>query len=137
MRQMGIRLKLNPLREVIEGKRIVVVDDSIVRGNTQKQLVAMLKGAGAAEVHVRISSPPVVWPCFFGIDFPTRTELIAHNLSIDAIRDSLSADSLGYLSPEGMYEAINLPLESLCTACFSGEYPIPIDLHKDYLARSC
>lgn len=137
MRQMGIRLKLNPLREVIEGKRIVVVDDSIVRGNTQRQLVAMLKGAGAAEVHVRISSPPVVWPCFFGIDFPTRAELIANNLSIDDIRDSLDADSLGYLSPEGMYEAINLPVKSLCTACFSGEYPVPIDVHKDYLARGC
>ena len=137
MRQLGIRLKLNPLREVIEGKRIVVVDDSIVRGNTQRQLVKMLKSAGAAEVHVRISSPPVRWPCFFGIDFPTRGELIANALPVDQIRESLGADTLGYLSLEGMYAAIGLPLEKLCTACFTGEYPVPVDLHQQYLESNC
>ncbi|MDD7464788.1 MAG: amidophosphoribosyltransferase [Actinomycetaceae bacterium] len=130
MRQLGIRLKLNPLREVIEGKRIVVVDDSIVRGNTQRQIVKMLKHAGAAEVHVRISSPPVAWPCFFGIDFPTRGELIANALDTDAIRDSLGADSLGYLSLHGMYAAIGLEPGNLCTACFTGEYPVPVDLRE-------
>lgn len=137
MRQMGIRLKLNPIREVIEGKRIVVVDDSIVRGNTQRQIVKMLKNAGAAEVHVRISSPPVAWPCFYGIDFPTRAELITNTMNVEEIRDSLGADSLGYLSLEGMYEAIGLPLHTLCTACFTGEYPVPVDLHKEYLANKC
>src|SRR5690606_14631214 len=96
IRQRGIRLKLSPLREAIEGKRLIVVDDSIVRGNTQRAIVAMLREAGAAEVHVRISSPPVAWPCFYGIDFATRAELIAGNLSVEEIRDSIGADSLGY-----------------------------------------
>ncbi|MCI5826219.1 MAG: amidophosphoribosyltransferase [Arcanobacterium sp.] len=128
MRQLGIRLKLNPLREVIAGKRLVVVDDSIVRGNTQRQIVKMLKQAGAAEVHVRISSPPVAWPCFFGIDFPTRGELIASALATESICDSLGADSLGYLSLAGMYEAIGVDRGQLCTACFTGKYPIPVDL---------
>lgn len=136
MRQLGIRLKLNPLREVIEGKRIVVVDDSIVRGNTQRQIVRMLKNAGAAEVHVRISSPPVRWPCFFGIDFPTRGELIANALEVENIRESIAADTLGYLSIAGMYDAIGLPPESLCKACFTGDYPIPVNMHEQYLA-SC
>src|SRR5690348_18351791 len=95
IRQLGIRLKLNPLREAIEGKRLVVVDDSIVRGNTQRAIVGMLRDAGAREVHVRISSPPVSWPCFYGIDFATRAELIAGNLSVEEIRDSIGADSLG------------------------------------------
>ena len=135
MRQLGIRLKLNPLREVIEGKRIVVVDDSIVRGNTQRQLVRMLRQAGAAEVHVRISSPPVSWPCFFGIDFPTRGELIANALSHDEICASIGADTLGYLSLEGMYEAIGLPENQLCSACFTGDYPVPVDVHAEYLAK--
>ena len=98
MRQLGIRLKLNPLREVIQGKRLVVVDDSIVRGNTQRALVRMLREAGAAEVHVRISSAPVTWPCFYGIDFASRAELIATGLGVEEIRASVGADSLGYLS---------------------------------------
>src|SRR5690606_37634348 len=105
IRQLGIRLKLNPLREVIEGQRLVVVDDSIVRGNTQRALVRMLREAGAAEVHVRISSPPVKWPCFYGIDFATRAELIANGLNLDEIRDNIGADSLGYISVEGMVAA--------------------------------
>ncbi|ETK35655.1 amidophosphoribosyltransferase [Microbispora sp. ATCC PTA-5024] len=127
IRQLGIRLKLNPLREVIEGKRLVVVDDSIVRGNTQRAIVKMLREAGAIEVHVRISSPPVAWPCFYGIDFATRAELIAGSLSVEEIRSSLGADSLGYISIEGLTRATTLPADRLCRACFDGRYPIPIE----------
>ena len=123
IRQLGIRLKLNPLREVIAGKRLVVVDDSIVRGNTQRALVRMLREAGAAEVHVRISSPPVRWPCFYGIDFATRAELVASGLAVDEVRASLGADSLGHISTEGMVEATEQPAAALCTACFTGSYP--------------
>lgn len=126
IRQLGIRLKLNPLREAIAGKRLVVVDDSIVRGNTQRAVVRMLREAGADEVHVRISSPPVRWPCFYGIDFATRAELIANGLGIDEIARSIGADSLGYISIDGMIEATRQPIERLCTACFTGEYPIPL-----------
>jgi amidophosphoribosyltransferase len=126
IRQLGIRLKLNPLREVIRGRRLVVVDDSIVRGNTQRALVRMLREAGAAEVHVRISSPPVTWPCFYGIDFATRAELIATGLGVDDVRTSIGADSLGYISLEGMIEATRQPRERLCTACFTGSYPVPL-----------
>ena len=126
IRQLGIRLKLNPLREIIEGKRLVVVDDSIVRGNTQRALVRMLREAGAKEVHVRISSPPVQWPCFYGIDFATRAELIAPGLSVDEICRSLGADSLGYISLEGLTEATRIPADQLCRACFDGRYPIAI-----------
>ena len=126
LRQLGIRLKLNPLRDVIAGKRLVVVDDSIVRGNTQRALVRMLRESGAAEVHVRISSPPVKWPCFYGIDFATRAELIANGLDVDEIAHSVGADSLGYISLEGMIQATGQEQSSLCTACFTGEYPIPL-----------
>ncbi|RJL30975.1 amidophosphoribosyltransferase [Bailinhaonella thermotolerans] len=127
IRQLGIRLKLNPLREIIEGKRLVVVDDSIVRGNTQRAIVRMLREAGAAEVHVRISSPPVTWPCFYGIDFATRAELIAGSLSVEEIRQSLGADSLGYISLPQLVEATTIPEDKLCRACFDGKYPISID----------
>ena len=127
IRQRGIRLKLNPLREVIEGKRLIVVDDSIVRGNTQRAIVRMLREAGAAEVHVRISSPPVAWPCFYGIDFATRAELIAGSLSVEEICASLGADSLGYISLDGLISATTLPVDRLCRACFDGSYPIPVD----------
>jgi amidophosphoribosyltransferase len=126
IRQRGIRLKLNPLREVIAGQRVVVVDDSIVRGNTQRAIVAMLRESGAAEVHIRISSPPVAWPCFYGIDFATRAELAAGILSVEEIRVSIGADSLGYISLEGLTEATTLPAGQLCRACFDGEYPIPV-----------
>ena len=111
---------------MIRGKRIVVVDDSIVRGNTQRAQVRMLREAGALEVHVRISSPPVKWPCFYGIDFATRAELIANGLDVDEIAASVGADSLGYISLEGMIEATGRPADGLCTACFTGEYPIPL-----------
>jgi amidophosphoribosyltransferase len=126
LRQLGIRLKLNALEHMIRGKRIVVVDDSIVRGNTQRAQVRMLREAGATEVHVRISSPPVKWPCFYGIDFATRAELIANGLDADEIAASVGADSLGYISLDGMVEATGQQRETLCTACFTGDYPIPL-----------
>jgi len=126
LRQLGIRLKLNPLREQIRGKRLVVVDDSIVRGNTQRALIRMLREAGASEVHVRISSPPVKWPCFYGIDFASRAELIANGLSVDEIAASLGADTLGYISLEGLIEATEQPAGELCSACFTGQYPIEL-----------
>jgi amidophosphoribosyltransferase len=126
IRQLGIRLKLNPLREVIKGKRIIVVDDSIVRGNTQRALVQMLREAGAKEIHVRISSPPITWPCFYGVDFATRAELIATGLAPDEVRMSIGADSLGYLSKEGMINSSEQKESELCTACFTGTYPIEL-----------
>ncbi|MDP9239886.1 MAG: amidophosphoribosyltransferase [Actinomycetota bacterium] len=126
IRQLGIRLKLNPLRDVIRGTRLVVVDDSIVRGNTQRALVRMLREAGATEVHVRISSPPMKWPCFYGIDFASRAELIAAGLGVEEIRASIGADSLGYVSLEGLVAASRQPAESLCRACFDGVYPIAL-----------
>ena len=126
IRQLGIRLKLNPLREIIEGKRIVVVDDSIVRGNTQRAIVRMLREAGAREIHVRISSPPVKWPCYYGIDFATRAELIANGLEIEEIRRSIGADSLGYVSLEGLISSTQVASDRLCSACFTGQYPIRI-----------
>jgi amidophosphoribosyltransferase len=124
IRQLGIRVKLNPLRETVRGRRLVVVDDSIVRGNTQRALVRMLREAGALEVHVRISSPPVSWPCFYGIDFATRAELIANGLDTEGIRRSIGADSLGYVSLGGLIAATEQPKTRLCRACFDGEYPI-------------
>ena len=139
IRQLGIRLKLNPLREVIAGKRLIVIDDSIVRGNTQRALVKMLKEAGAAEVHVRISSPPITWPCFYGIDFASRAELIASGLAVEDVRKSIGADSLGFLSKAGMIAATNQQERELCTACFTGEYPIELPtaerLGKNLLER--
>ena len=126
IRQLGIRLKLNPLREIIEGKRIVVVDDSIVRGNTQRALVRMLREAGALEIHVRISSPPVKWPCYYGIDFASRAELVAAGLEVEEIRRSIGADSLGYVSMEGLVAATTIAIDKLCMACFTGQYPIQI-----------
>ncbi len=126
IRQLGIRLKLNPLREVIKGKRLVVVDDSIVRGNTQRALVRMLREAGALEVHVRISSPPVMWPCFYGIDFASRAELIASGMGVEQIRSSIGADSLAFVSIEGLTGASNQRADRLCRACFDGNYPIEV-----------
>ena len=126
IRQLGIRLKLNPLRDVIENKRLVVVDDSIVRGNTQRALVRMLREAGAREVHVRIASPPVKWPCFYGIDFATRAELIANGLTVDEICASIGADSLAYVDLEDTVGATEQPKDSLCRACFDGVYPVAL-----------
>jgi amidophosphoribosyltransferase len=133
MRRLGIRIKLNPLREAIGGRRLVVVDDSIVRGNTTKAIVGMLREAGAREVHLRITSPPVRWPCFYGIDMPTRTELVASDLLTHEVAGYLGADSLGYLSLEALVEAA-APVgatgsRGLCAACFTGDYPIPVEPH--------
>ncbi|GAA2091854.1 amidophosphoribosyltransferase [Microlunatus panaciterrae] len=130
IRQLGIRLKLNPLRDVIAGKRLVVVDDSIVRGNTQRALVRMLREAGAAEVHVRISSPPVKWPCFYGIDFASRAELIATGLNTDEVCRSIGADSLGYVTLDGLVAATELAKDDLCRACFDGVYPVELPLSE-------
>jgi amidophosphoribosyltransferase len=135
IRQLGLRLKLNPLREVIRGKRLIVVDDSIVRGNTQRAVVRMLREAGAAEVHVRISSPPVMWPCFYGIDFATRAELIATGLGVEEIRQSINADSLGYISLEGLIRAAGQPAGQLCAACFTGDYPIYVQPESRELGK--
>jgi amidophosphoribosyltransferase len=124
IRQIGIRLKLNPLKEIIAGKRLVVVDDSIVRGNTQRAIVRMLREAGATEVHVRIASPPVQWPCFLGVDFATKSQLIAAGLDISEIKQTIGADSLAYVSMQGLVGSTGLPKSKLCRACFDGEYPV-------------
>src|SRR5262245_8638168 len=126
IRQLGIRLKLNPLPDVVRGKRILMVDDSIVRGNTQRAQVRLLREAGAIEVHVRISSPPVKWPCFYGMDFGTRAELIAGSLDLEGIRRSIGADTLGYISLDGLISATEQPASRLCRACFDGVYPIEL-----------
>jgi amidophosphoribosyltransferase len=140
LRQLGIRLKLNALESVIRGKRVVVVDDSIVRGNTQRAIVRMLREAGAAAVHVKISSPPVQWPCFYGIDFASRAELIANGATIEEISQAIGADSLAYISEDGMIGATQQPRERLCTACFTGKYPIELPgadkLGKNLLERT-
>jgi len=133
LRQLGIRLKLSPVREVVEGRRLVVVDDSIVRGNTARQLVAMLRTAGAAEVHLRVTSPPIAHPCYFGIDMASRAELIGADLEVDAIRDFLGADSLHYLTLEGL--AASVPTTSTCKACFDGNYPIDVPAEHEQLAQ--
>ncbi len=126
LRDRGVKLKLNPLPDSIRGKRLVVVDDSIVRGTTTKQIVTALREAGATEVHIRITCPPVKWPCFYGIDMPTRQELIGADLSVEEIRAYVGADSLGYLSQAGMIEATGRPPDEFCAACFDGDYPIPV-----------
>ncbi|HEU0041231.1 MAG TPA: amidophosphoribosyltransferase [Jiangellaceae bacterium] len=138
LRQLGIRLKLNPLRDIVAGKRLVVVDDSIVRGNTQRALIRMLREAGAREVHVRISSPPVSWPCFYGIDFATRAELIATGLSTEEICRSIDADSLGYVSLDALVESSTVPKDDLCRACFDGVYPIepPVGAGKHLIEQA-
>ncbi|HET7231719.1 MAG TPA: amidophosphoribosyltransferase [Longimicrobium sp.] len=125
-RDFKVRLKFSPVREVLEGKRVVVVDDSLVRGTTSRALVAILRDAGAAEVHLRLASPPVRWPCFYGIDMPSKGELIASGKSVDEIREYLGVDSLGYLSPEGMLDCVRDNGETYCTACFTGDYRAPL-----------
>jgi amidophosphoribosyltransferase len=124
LRKQGLRLKFNPLPEVVEGKRLIVVDDSIVRGNTTRQIVQMLREAGAAEVHLRISAPPIKYPCHYGIDMSTREEMIAHGRTVEEVAVELGADSLHYLSLEGVYEAIGGSRGEHCDACFSGDYPL-------------
>lgn len=121
---MGVRMKLNPLRDNIAGKRLIVIDDSIVRGTTMVQLVKMLRQAGAKEIHVRINSPEVVWPCFYGIDTDVQSQLISANKSVDEIRDFIGADSLAFLSVQGLLKCV--PHGGYCTACFTGVYPVAI-----------
>ena len=134
-RDLGVRRKLNPLREAIAGRRLVVVDDSIIRGTTSKQLVRLLREAGAAEVHLRIISPPYRWPCFYGMDTGNRGELLAANLSVGEIQDFLGVESLAYLDLDLLLAAIDAPGAGFCTACLSGEYPVevPVSLHKGVL----
>jgi amidophosphoribosyltransferase len=134
LRDLGVKLKFNALSDTIAGKRLVVVDDSIVRGTTTPKVVAMLKRAGAKEVHLRICAPPIRHPCFFGVDMATRWELIAAQKSVPEIRDAIGADSLGYISIDGLIEAVGLPKEIFCLACFTGEYPTPVQLEMDKLA---
>jgi amidophosphoribosyltransferase len=124
LRKHGLRMKFNPLREVVEGKRLVVVDDSIVRGNTTRQIVQMLRDAGAAEIHMRISAPPIRHPCHYGIDMSTTQEMVAHDRTEEEVAAELGCDSLRYLSLEGVYEAIRSTRATHCDACFSGEYPL-------------
>ncbi len=126
LREMAVRLKLNPLKQNIVGKRIVMIDDSIVRGTTSKQIVSSLKRAGAKEVHVRVSSPPVAYGCYFGIDTPDRNQLIGAQKTIEQMRKIIGADSLGFISLPGLIQSTTLPASHFCTACFSGEYPIEV-----------
>jgi amidophosphoribosyltransferase len=131
IRHFGVKLKFNTVRTLIEGKRVVVVDDSIVRGTTMRKIVTMIREAGASQVHVRISSPPTRWPCYYGIDTPTRRELIAAQHSVDSIRHYIGATSLGYLSLEGMLSAVQDESTTgpvgLCGSCFTGAYPVAVD----------
>jgi amidophosphoribosyltransferase len=133
-RDLGVRRKLNPLPEIINGKRIIVVDDSIVRGTTTPHVVNLLRRGGAREVHLRICAPPIMWPCHFGVDMATRKELIAANMTVGEIRKYVGADSLGYLSHEGLLRAVGLGKDSFCMACFTGKYPIPVEVDMDKLA---
>lgn len=124
IRHFGVKIKLNPVKDVLKGKRVVVVDDSIVRGTTSKKIIKMIRNAGASEIHMRISSPPTMYPCYYGIDTPTRQELIASSHSIEEIRKYITADTLGYISLEGVRKVVDKPI-NYCVACFCGEYPVP------------
>jgi len=126
LREIGVKMKLNPIRDAIRGRKMVVIDDSIVRGTTSRQIVRLLRDAGAREIHFRVSSPPITCPCFYGVDMATRSELIAANLSVEGIRKYIEADSLGYLSIHSLVRAVNLPKERLCLACLNGEYPVKV-----------
>jgi amidophosphoribosyltransferase len=129
MRDLGVRMKLMPIRETLKGKSVVMVDDSIVRGTTTGKVVRLLLEAGAREVHVRISAPPVRFPCFYGIDMATQDQLIAARNSVEEIRHHIGATTLGFLSPDGLSRALSVPNDNFCLACFTGEYPIPIPPH--------
>jgi amidophosphoribosyltransferase len=126
MRQEGVRMKYSPLEQTLKGKRVVLVDDSIVRGNTTREIPAMLREAGAAEIHMRVSSPPIRHPCFYGIDFGTREELIAARKTLPEIREYLGVDSLHYISIDGMVKATGFDKSEFCLACFNEQYPIPL-----------
>jgi len=126
-RDRAVNLKLNIIAELVRGKRIIVVDDSVVRGTTTRSRMRALRRAGVKEIHLRISCPPIRHPCFYGIDFATNDELIAHERTVEQIRDFIEVDSLAYLSLEGMFRAAELPAKDCCTACWTGQYKIPID----------
>jgi amidophosphoribosyltransferase len=134
IRDLGVKLKFNPLPQMLDGKRMVVVDDSIVRGTTTPKVVGLLRRAGAKEVHMRICAPPIRYPCFFGVDMATRWELIAAQKTVPEVRDFIGADSLGHLSIDGLIKAVALPKDIFCLACFTGDYPIPVQLEMDKLA---
>ena len=127
IRDLDVKIKFNPVKGALKGKRVVVVDDSIVRGTTSKKLIKLIRSSGAKAIHLRISSPPIISPCFFGIDMPTKGELIASSKTVRVIRDYLDVDSLGYLSTEGMLSMPALPNSSFCVGCFSGKYALPIE----------
>ena len=133
IREAGVSLKFNALDSVLRGKRVVVVDDSIVRGTTTPRVVSLLRRAGAAEVHMRITTPPIVSPCFLGVDMATKSELIAASNTVEEIREHIGADSLGYLSLEGMNQSTRQPAENLCNACFTGSYPLNVQLQMERL----
>ena len=133
-RDLGVRMKFNPLPEVIAGKRVVIVDDSIVRGTTTPHVVNMVRKAGAVEVHMRVCAPPIRFPCHFGVDLATQRELIAANMSVEDVRQYVGADSLGYMSMEGLLKSVGGRSDSFCAACFTGKYPIPVQLEMDKLA---
>ena len=126
IRHFGVKVKLNAQPEVLRGNRVVVVDDSIVRGTTSRKIVKLIRAAGAREVHLRISSPPTTGPCFYGVDTPTRRELVASSHSVEEICQYVTADSLAYLSEQGMYAALQEPAGGFCDACFTGRYPVPL-----------
>ena len=134
IRDLGVKLKFNPLPLMLDGKRVVVIDDSIVRGTTTPQVVKLLKRAGTKEVHMRICAPPIRYPCFFGVDMASRWELIAAQKTVPEVRDFIGADSLGYLSIDGLIKAVALPKDIFCMACFTGDYPIPVQIEMDKLA---
>jgi len=127
IRELEVKLKLAVVRETVAGKRVVVVDDSIVRGTTTRGKIRTLRQAGAKEIHMRVSCPPIRFPCFYGIDFPTKEELLANNRDLEQIREFLEVDSVGYVSLEGLLSCANLPADHYCTACWSGNYRIPVD----------
>jgi amidophosphoribosyltransferase len=130
IRHFGVKIKLNPVQDIIKGKRVIVVDDSIVRGTTSRKIVKMIRSAGAAEVHTLISAPPTDYPCYYGIDTPTRKELISSSHTIEEIRKYITADSLGYLSVEGMMKAVGTENTDFCRACFSGDYPVEFPIRS-------
>jgi amidophosphoribosyltransferase len=133
LRELGVQLKFNPLTQQITGKRLIVVDDSIVRGTTTPRVINLLRKAGAKEVHMRICAPPIRYPCFFGVDMATRWELIAAQKSVAEIKKAIGADTLGYISMDGLIEAVGQPREAFCAACFTGDYPTPVQLEMDKL----
>jgi amidophosphoribosyltransferase len=134
IRDLGVKTKFNPLQSILEGKRIVLVDDSIVRGTTTPQVIKLLRKSGVKEIHMRICAPPICFPCYLGVDMATKWELIAAQKSISEIKDFIGADSLGYLSLEGLIKAVGLPKQDFCLACFTGEYPMPVQLTMDKFA---